>query len=234
VSAWLVASLTLLGAILLGIVKADLEDEAVCRWLARKLIYRAALRLPRRERARWREESMRDVLDLPGRLPPLVWALDIYIKAGRWGQLRGGRSRWQALIDRIRAVDEVLSAEAERRAWKVWMRLRAKRREPTVLTPSELVEAAAEFLEVKNLPLPPGQLAASGMTRSSGTATLERDSEVWALVDEARNRRRLHPDDVFDAWLAMQRREFEASIDRRVQEYWQRRPHLPGLDEEPR
>jgi hypothetical protein len=32
----------------MAVAKADLEDADVYRWLARKLIYRAALRLPER------------------------------------------------------------------------------------------------------------------------------------------------------------------------------------------
>jgi hypothetical protein len=85
-------------------VKADLEDDKVCRWLARHLICRAASRLPCDERARWREESIQNAFDLPGRLPPLLWALDTYVRAGRWGRMRGAPSRSQVLLARIRAA----------------------------------------------------------------------------------------------------------------------------------
>ena len=99
---WLVAALAVLGADLLAVVKADLEDAAVCRWLARQMVYRAADHLPRGEPARWREESIRDLLDLPGRLPPLLWALDIYARSRSWGRERGVPSRWQVLVVRVR------------------------------------------------------------------------------------------------------------------------------------
>ena len=36
----LIAALTAFGALLAAMAKADLEDEQVCRWLARKLAYR--------------------------------------------------------------------------------------------------------------------------------------------------------------------------------------------------
>jgi hypothetical protein len=106
VTAWqlIVGLVVALAGVVWAVAKADLEDPDLYRWLARKLIYRAALRLPRGERARWREESMRDVLDLPGRPPPLWWALDTYVRSGRWGRERGAPSRWQALVARLRAA----------------------------------------------------------------------------------------------------------------------------------
>ena len=36
----LIAALTAFGALLAAMAKADLEDEQVCRWLARKLAHR--------------------------------------------------------------------------------------------------------------------------------------------------------------------------------------------------
>lgn len=105
-TAWqlIVGLLVALGGAVLAVAKADLEDEAVYRWLARKLIYRAARRLPEDERDRWRDEGVQNILDLPGRLPPLLWALDIYIKSASWGRTRGAPSRWQVLAARTRAA----------------------------------------------------------------------------------------------------------------------------------
>jgi hypothetical protein len=105
VTAWqLIVGLVLaLGGILWAVAKADLEDPDLYRWLTRKLVYRAALRLPRGERARWRSKAMQNVLDLPGRLPPLLWALDTYARSGSWGRERGAPSRWQAMVARVRA-----------------------------------------------------------------------------------------------------------------------------------
>ena len=45
---WIIGLLIALGGVAMAVAKADLEDADVYRWLARKLIYRAALRLPER------------------------------------------------------------------------------------------------------------------------------------------------------------------------------------------
>jgi hypothetical protein len=140
VTAWqlIVGLVVALAGVVWAVAKADLEDPDLYRWLARKLIYRAALRLPRGERARWREESMRDVLDLPGRPPPLWWALDTYVRSGRWGRERGAPSRWQALVARLRAAWQRLRSLPEE-----WARARSKERHPA-FSPRAQAQVEAE------------------------------------------------------------------------------------------
>jgi hypothetical protein len=121
----LIAALAALGTILAGMVKADLEDEKVCRWLARKLVYRATECLPADERDRWREELIRDLLDLEGRVAPLWCALSVYLHAGRWGRERGVPSRWELLAVRARLAWQRLRDLATQRA-----RARSKQRHP--------------------------------------------------------------------------------------------------------
>jgi hypothetical protein len=106
--------LTAAGAFLLSIAAADLKDARVCHWLARKLILRASLRLPRSERARWQEEWLRHDLDVPRRVLPLARAVQIFLKAGRWGRmLRGAPSRSEAMKARLRAAWQKLRSRPE-------------------------------------------------------------------------------------------------------------------------
>jgi hypothetical protein len=207
VTAWLIAILTVLGALLLAMVKADLEDAKVCRWLARQLIYRAALRLPRGERARWREESIRDALDLPGRLPPLLWALDIYVRSGSWGRMRGAPSRSQALIARIRAA---------------WQRLRSGP-EPQAqeLHPGPIqVQAQAGTAQVRAVALD-ASLVASGTTRSTGSVNLGSPRKVRVAFGGWRDGLMHLSDEDFIGWLAQQRQDFEDDLDRQAEAWRQ-------------
>jgi hypothetical protein len=193
---WIVGLLLGLGGIVLAVAKADLEDPDVYRWLARKLIYRAALRLPRGERARWREESIRDVLDLPGRLPPLLWALDTYVRSGRWARMRGAPSRWQALVARFRAAWRRLRSLPEERA-----RARSKERHPAFSTRAQ-VEVEAEVAQV---------------VATAGDATVT----VWPprrrpLPAGWRDGMPHLSDREFVSWLAQERQAFNDDVDRRV------------------
>jgi hypothetical protein len=199
VTGWLIATLAAGGALLLGLVKADLEDAAVCRWLARKLIFRAALRLPRRERARWRAESIQNVLDLPGRLPPLLWALDIYVKSGRWGRMRGEPSRWRMLMLRIRMP---LVRRRARRAARAM--LLSKQRHPAFNRPAaKALQVQAE--SAQGAAVAWDAVVAWGSTTSTGIVNLRprRDGKMH-LSDEE-----------FIAWLAQERQDFEDRLDRR-------------------
>jgi hypothetical protein len=199
---WIVGALVALGGLVFTVAKADLEDVDVYRWLARKLIDRAAQRLPHGERDRWRDESTQNVLDLPGRLPPVFWALDTYMRSGSWGRMRGAPSRWQVLIARVRA------------AW-LWLRslptARARARErqvqtgPKRLPPSIRVQADA------------AQVAAVAFTTRSGSATLAGPRRWWE------GRGMMHLSDAeFIAWLAQERQQFEDDVDQKV-EAWLRR-----------
>jgi hypothetical protein len=221
VTGWLIATLTALAVLLLGMVKADLEDAKVCRWLARRLIYRAALRLPRGERARWREEMIRDVLDLlPGRLPPLLWALDIYVKSGGWGRMRGAPSRWHVLLARTRAAWQRLRTLPQTREAK---RLEGEKALSRQVVARQLHPSAWAQAE-------PRRTLLLGTVGAGKTESLLWGSSYQRWVSSRQQDDMAHlSDEEFTAWLAQQRRDFEDKIDRGVDEYRRRRPPwLPG------
>jgi hypothetical protein len=222
-SGWLIAILAALGTLLLGVVKADLEDAKVCRWLARHLIYRAALRLPRGERARWREEMIRDVLDLlPGRLPPLLWALDTYVKAGSWAQTRGAPSRWETLIARIRGTWQRLRALPTARA-----RTRSKLRHPAYNR-----ETAQQIMAAAGIDAAPAVgMTAVSTTRSSSTANLGYSPETAA----ARYRKRLPhlSDEEVLTLLSQSPQDFMADLDRKIARFRRERDRALGLPDSP-
>jgi hypothetical protein len=194
-SGWLIALLATLGTLLFGVVKADLEDAKVCRWLARHLIYRAAERLPRGERARWREEAISDTLALPpGRLPPLLWALDVYRRSGSWAQTRGAPSRWEILVDRIRAAQEWLRSlpHAQTRS----------REESKQHHPSRNPDTAQEIMAT-------AINGAEAVTMVSGQTSVFKSHALELAVAQAD----------FEAWLRKQRQDFEAHIDQQVVEF---------------
>jgi hypothetical protein len=212
VTTWqLIVGLVLaLGGVVWAVAKADLEDPDLYRWLTRKLVYRAALRLPRGERARWREEAMQNVLDLPGRLPPLLWALDTYARSGSWGRQRGAPSHWQVLVARVRTAWHRLRSLPEE-----WARARSKERHPAFSTrarveveaePAHAVAAAHDAtVTVGPAILNDGGVASDQIRITKGSFLSKRDKEFLARVD-AEN-------EVFLARLAQQRRDFENRID---------------------
>jgi hypothetical protein len=212
VTTWqLIVGLTLaLGGVVWAVAKADLEDPDLYRWLTRKLVYRAALRLPRGERARWRAEAMQNVLDLPGRLPPLLWALDTYARSGSWGRQRGAPSRWQVLVARVRTAWHRLRSLPEE-----WARARSKERHPAFSTrarveveaePAHAVAAALDAtVTVGPAILNDGGVASDQIRITKGSFLSKGDKEFLARVD-AEN-------EVFLARLAQQRRDFENRID---------------------
>jgi hypothetical protein len=223
VTAWLLGILTTIGGAVIAVVmvaaKADLEDADVYRWLTRKLVYRASRRLPREERARWRAEAMQNVLDLPGRLPPLWWALDTYARSGRWGRERGAPSRWQALVARV---------------WAAWHRLRSlpeerskERHPPTsprarveveVEVEAEPAHAAAAALDA-TVTLNPASIVSEarvGVPRLVQATPKQRASSSFlSKQDEEFLARLAGQSEVFLAQLAQQRRNFDNYIDRR-------------------
>jgi hypothetical protein len=212
VTTWqLIVGLTLaLGGVVWAVAKADLEDPDLYRWLTRKLVYRAALRLPRGERARWRAEAMQNVLDLPGRLPPLLWALDTYARSGSWGRQRGAPSRWQVLVARVQTAWHRLRSLPEE-----WARARSKERHPAFSTrarveveaePAHAVAAALDAtVTVGPAILNDGGVASDQIRITKGSFLSKGDKEFLARVD-AEN-------EVFLARLAQQRRDFENRID---------------------
>jgi hypothetical protein len=212
VTAWqLTVGLVLaLGGVVWAVAKADLEDPDLYRWLTRKLVYRAALRLPRGERARWRAEAMQNVLDLPGRLPPLLWALDTYARSGSWGRQRGAPSHWQVLVARVRTAWHRLRSLPEE-----WARARSKERHPAFSTrarveveaePAHAVAAALDAtVTVGPAILNDGGVASDQIRITKGSFLSKGDKEFLARVD-AEN-------EVFLARLAQQRRDFENRID---------------------
>jgi hypothetical protein len=204
VKGWLIAGLAALGTILVGMVKADLEDEKVCRWLARKLVYRATQCLPADERDRWREELIRDLLDLEGRVPTLGWALSVYLQAGRWGRMRGMPSRWEVLVARTRAAWQRLRSLPPARA-----RALSKQRHPSRNpdTAQQLQEIAAASIDAAVA------VPAATVTGSANLKLLPELYEIWAGQYRAGRMHLTHQE--FVAWLSQQRQAFENDIDQR-------------------
>jgi hypothetical protein len=215
---WIVGLLLTLGGVAMAVAKADLEDPDVYRWLVRKLIYRAALRLPREERARWREESMQNVLDLPGRLPPLVWALDTYVRSGSWARTRGASSRWQALVARIRAAWQRLRSLPEERA-----RARSKERHPASSARAQRQDEVGHVVATATV-------TARNATRSTGSATLGYSPEV-AFARYRKSLLHLSDEEVVTL-LSQSPQEFVADLDRRVEEWRRERWRLLGREPE--
>jgi hypothetical protein len=193
-------------AVGLPVLLADLNDASVCHWLARRLIHRAALRLPRSERARWEEEWLRHDLDVPGRLLPLGRAVQIFFRAGSWGRmLRGAPSRSEVLKARIRAA---------------WQKLRS-RPEASQEDPGERVAATVEAQPA---------VAAVAAMKVTGTAA-GRVVRVHAAPESTGRKAGVWPSsrfrsqEDFEDWLAQQQREVEKVLDQEMREFnaWLRR-----------
>jgi hypothetical protein len=104
----------LFGAVVLPLLVAEFTE--VGPWLARKLIDRAARRLPKPERSRWREEWLANLADMPGKLTKLMWALSIFlIGAGKMRRMLGAPPLSQVLWARVQAA---------------WQRLPSQRKSP--------------------------------------------------------------------------------------------------------
>jgi hypothetical protein len=218
VTAWqvIVGLVLALGGVVWAVAKADLEDPELYRWLTRKLIYRAALRLPRGERARWRAEAMQNVLDLPGRLLPLWWALDTYARSGRWGRERGAPSRWQALVARGRAAWHRLRSLPGERA-----KARSKERHPAFPTRARAQVEAELAQAVVATVTGEATVTARSTTRSTGRATLGPPPGMWATSDGWRDGKPHLSDREFVAWLGQERQAFSDDLDRRVEAWRQ-------------
>jgi hypothetical protein len=169
----------------------------------------AARHLPDDERDRWRDEGVQNILDLPGRIPPLVWALDTYVKAGRWGQMRGAPSRWQMLMARTRAAWQRLRSLLQGRA-----RARAQQLHPASIQ----VQAQPARVTVMAFD---AQIVASGTTRSAGSANLKPSARDVVPLPGWRDGMMHLSDADFVAWLSHQRQAFEDDIDRKIKEWRQ-------------
>ena len=77
----------------LGVLVPLLLNEFMdwCPWLSERLIHRAARRLPDADRARYQEEWLAELGEVPGKLAPLTMALGIVVRAGRMGRVLQGR-----------------------------------------------------------------------------------------------------------------------------------------------
>jgi hypothetical protein len=77
----------------LGVLVPLLLNEFMdwCPWLSERLIRRAARRLPDADRARYQEEWLAELGEVPGKLAPLAMALGIMVRAGRMGRVLQGR-----------------------------------------------------------------------------------------------------------------------------------------------
>jgi hypothetical protein len=214
----LIAALAALGALLLGMVKADLEDAKVCRWLARNLIYRATQCLPADERDRWREELIRDLLDLEGRVVPLGWALSVYLRAGRWGRERGVPSRWELLAVRVRLT------------WERLRSLTAKRSRARELNPASMsIQLQGDPAQVPPVAFG-ADLVARSVTRSTGRATLGYSPSI-PFAQYRKGLPHLTDEEVVTL-LSQSPQDFLAGLDRRVDEWRQERWRLLGREPE--
>jgi hypothetical protein len=91
-------------AVVLPLLLSEFTDW--CPWFARRLVRRAARRLPEECRARWEEEWLEHLHALEGRrLAILVRGLWIYLCSPRWGRMLHGLAPVsQVLLGRIKAL----------------------------------------------------------------------------------------------------------------------------------
>jgi hypothetical protein len=188
-------------------VKADLEDVTVWQWLARQLIYRAVQRLPRGQRARYREEWIRHQLDLPGRIPPLIHALGIYARAGSWGRtLRGAPTGTDAVKQRLRAA---------------WQRLWSRPDPDPDPLATYVTQLQAETAHATAVALDAIVVVGDPAQTIGGRVTGWAPNKVWATSAGWRDGMMHLNDHDFVRWLGQQRQAFEDDLDRKVDEWRQ-------------
>jgi hypothetical protein len=105
-----------LGTVVLPVLLSECTD--LSPWLAKRLVRRAARRIPKQERPRWEEEWLNELASKPGRLVQLLWALwhlPLVWGAGEMGRLLGVPPISQLVRARLRAA---------------WQSLRLRRRVP--------------------------------------------------------------------------------------------------------
>jgi hypothetical protein len=178
----------LLAAVVLPRLLAEFTELGP--WLARMVVHRAAQRLPRPERSRWREQWLADLEDIPGRLTKLAWALSIFlIGAGRMRRLLGAPPLSEVLWARIRAA---------------WQQLRSRPEPPQKSQPEPLALKA----EVHPVTVT-GEGALDAVLVS---ATVKKFKVSWA--DKPWSSQEL-----FERYLAQHKREFDQYLAQQQQDF---------------
>ncbi len=91
-----------LGTVFVPMFVGEFTD--VCPWLARKLIHRAARRIPEPDRSRWESEFLSDLEEQPGRIWKLIWSVGVYRGAWQMRRMLGAPSTIEALRARLEAA----------------------------------------------------------------------------------------------------------------------------------
>jgi len=97
-----------LGTVFVPMFVGEFTD--VCPWLARKLIHRAARRIPEPDRSRWESEFLSDLEEQPGRIWKLIWSVGVYRGAWQMRRMLGAPSTIEALRARLEAALRKLRA----------------------------------------------------------------------------------------------------------------------------
>jgi len=178
---WFLGALPVLGAAVMRLLLGELTEW--CPWFARKLVLRAARRIPEPDRPRWEEEWLGHLARKPGRLLKLLWALWLLHGAGKMGRMLGAPPASEALRARMRA------------AWhKLVLRLKAPqgKPEPVPVQVEVALGMDAELISTGNL----------NTMLNPFRDVRDRRSRVLAMSDAQ-----------FFEYLAGQRREFEKHVD---------------------
>jgi hypothetical protein len=183
------------------------EFTEVGPWLARRLIYRAARRLPGPERSRWREEWLANLEDMPGKLTKLMWSLSIFlVGAGKMRRILGAPPLSQVLWARVQAA---------------WQRLWSQQKSPQGSSQAiELqVDSVVQKQEVQPVTLtveaPPvtGTAEALPVTALTSRAMNRKYSPVWVLTMARSSEKE------FKQYLVQQKREAEQNLAQQRREF---------------
>lgn len=183
--------LWLLGAIAVPLILGEATD--VAPWVAKRLVRWAAGRIPERERPRWEEEWLGELEEVPGRLSKLAWALwhlPILRGAGEMGRLLGAPPVTEVVRARLRAA---------------WQRLRYRPKAPAQKPEREPALGPADGSVVVE--------ALATMSTAIGKDRLRLFRRDGGRVDGMP----YLSDEEFIAWLAEERKDFDAYIDRKCE-----------------
>jgi hypothetical protein len=178
---WFLGALPFLGAAPIRLLLGEFTD--LSPWLARRLVLRAARRIPSSARPRWEEEWLGHLDRRPGRILKLLWALWLLHGAGKMGRVLGAPPASEALRSRVRA------------AWhKLVFRLKAPQQnaEPVPVQAEVTLGMDAELVSSGNL----------ARLLNPLRDTHDRRAMLLAMSDSE-----------FFEYLALQRREFEERVD---------------------
>jgi len=192
----------ILTAVVIPLILSEFTD--LSPWLARKLIGRAARRLPEQDRPRWEEEWLGELEERPGRLSQLLWALwslPLVRGAGEMGRMLGSPPVSEALWARIRAA---------------WQKLRFRPKDPSQQEPEPAaikVEAQPAIATAVALP---GSIGGSRVkpnraarwSRATTHLSSQGDFEDW--LNEGQQ--------LFEKFLAQQARDSEAYLAQQYRE----------------